>query len=160
VTIHSASADIFEEVPLKIVSSVLVDAFLLDQQRRKDPNQFDMLDLENQHFLEKNLTFLLDSLEYLGSEQQKLQYYERMAVRQAQQQKSFVERRRQENNARRERGEDLLAEAEGPAFKRVAMPSQVDTILISSQIQTYCNQIQDFAGDSFSKVFLVGGAAA
>jgi translation initiation factor 3 subunit H len=155
-----ASSEIFEEVPLKIVNSVLVDAFLLGQDRRNDAAQFDMLDLENQTFLEKNLAFLLDSLEYLGSEQQKMQYYERMAVKQAQQQKSFIEKRRQENVLRRERGEDLLAEAEGPAFKRAEKGSQVETILISSQISTYCSQIQDFAGESFSKVFLVGGAAA
>jgi translation initiation factor 3 subunit H len=62
--------------------------------------------------------------------------------------------------ARRERGEDALAEAEGPAIKRIANTSQVETMMISSQIATYCNQIQGVAGDSFSKVFLVGGAAA
>jgi translation initiation factor 3 subunit H len=154
------SSAIFEEVPLRITNSVLVDAFLLDQDRKKDPAQFETLDLENQTFLEKNLTFLLESLEYLGSEQQKIQYYERMAVKQAQQQKSFQEKRRQENAARRERGEDLLAEADAPAAKRATQAASTDTILISSQIQTYCTQIQDFAGESFSKVFLVGGAAA
>jgi translation initiation factor 3 subunit H len=158
-TATSGKSDILEEVPLRIVNSVLVDAFLLDQERRRKSATFESLDLENQSFLEKNLTFLLDSLEYLGSEQQKLQYYERMAVRQAQQQKSVIEKRRQENLARRERGEDLLAEVDGPAIKRAAT-SQVETMLISSQIQTYCNQIQGVAGDSFSKVFLVGGAAA
>jgi translation initiation factor 3 subunit H len=156
----SKTQGIFEEVPLRIVNSVLVDAFLLDQERRRKAVKFEALDLENQPFMEKNLTFLLDSLEYLGSEQQKLQYYERMAVRQAQQQKSVVEKRRQENMARRERGEDLLAEADGPAIKRIATHGSVETMLISSQIQTYCNQIHDVAGDSFSKVFLVGGAAA
>jgi len=156
-----ASSDVFEEVPLKIVNSVLVEAFLLDQERRRSAQQFAMLDLENQSFLEKNLTFLLESLDYLGSEQQKMQYYERLAVKQAQQQKSLMEKRRLENVARRERGEDVVAETEGAAVKRFAVPSQaVDTILISSQIQTYCNQIQEYAGDSFSKVFLVGGAAA
>jgi len=155
------SSDVFEEVPLKIVNSVLVEAFLLDQERRRSAQQFAMLDLENQSFLEKNLTFLLESLDYLGSEQQKMQYYERLAVKQAQQQKSLMEKRRLENVARRERGEDVVAETEGAAVKRFAVPSQaVDTILISSQIQTYCNQIQEYAGDSFSKVFLVGGAAA
>lgn len=154
------SAQIFQEIPIKIVNPVLVEAFLLEQaEAKQNVEQFEALDLENQTFLEKNITFLLDSLDYLSSEQQKMQYYERLAVRQAQQQKSFMERRRQENLQRRERGEDLLAEQEGPAFKRIAMPSQVDTLLISSQIQTYCNQIQQFAGDAFGKVFLVGGAA-
>jgi translation initiation factor 3 subunit H len=155
-----ASSDVFEEVPLKIVNPVLVEAFLLDQERRRSTQQFESLDLENQSFLEKNLTFLLESLDYLGSEQQKMQYYERLAVKQAQQQKSLVEKRRAENAARRERGEDVLAE-ESPTAKGPRVPAQaVDTILISSQIQTYCNQIQKYAGDSFSKVYLVGGAAA
>jgi translation initiation factor 3 subunit H len=153
------SSEIFEEVPVKVVNPVLLEAFLIDQERRRLVQTFDTLDLENQSFLEKNLTFLLESLDYLGSEQQKIQFYERLAVKQAQQQKSAVEKRRQENAQRRERGEDLLTEGDASGFKRIAMPSQVDTLLISSQIQQYCNQIQTFAGDSFGKVFLVGGAA-
>jgi translation initiation factor 3 subunit H len=152
------SSEIFEEVPVKVVNPVLVEAFLLDQERKRLVQTFDTLDLENQSFLEKNLTFLLESLDYLGSEQQRIQFYERLAVKQAQAQKSAVEKRRLENAQRRERGEDLLAE-DGVGLKRVAMPSQVDTLLISSQIQQYCSQIQTFAGDSFGKVFLVGGAA-
>jgi len=153
----TTSQEIFQEVPMTIVNPVMVEAFLLDQSRKTNENQFAALDLENQSYLEKNITFLLDSLDYLSSEQQKMQYYERLAVRQAQQQKTFTEKRRQENVSRRERGEELLPEQEGPAFKRVQMPSQIDTLLLSNQIQTYCSQIQNFAGDSFGKVYLVGG---
>jgi translation initiation factor 3 subunit H len=153
------SSDIFQEVPIKIVNPVLVEAFLLEQEKKQSQTRsFEALDLENQTFLEKNIHLLLDSLDYLSSEQHKMQYYERMAVRQAQQQKMTAERRKQENAARRERGEDLLAEQDPAAPKRAATTS-VDTLLISSQIQTYCSQINQFAGDAFGKVFLVGGAA-
>jgi len=149
------SGEIFQEVPIHIVNSVMVEAFLFDQSHKMHENQFAALDLENQSYLEKNITFLLDSLDYLGSEQQKIQYYERLAVRQAQQQKTFTEKRKQENAARKERGEELLPEEQ--VKQRVQMPSQIDTLLLSNQIQTYCSQIQTFAGDSFGKVYLVGG---
>jgi len=154
------SSDIFQEVPIKIVNPVLVEAFLLEQEKKQSQTRsFEALDLENQTFLEKNIHLLLDSLDYLSSEQHKMQYYERMAVRQAQQQKMTAERRKQENAARRERGEDLLAEQDPAGVKRAPASSSVDTLLISSQIQTYCSQINQFAGDAFGKVFLVGGAA-
>merc|ERR1719313_2996510 len=143
------SHEILEEVEMKIVNPVHVEAFLLDQQRKQKETEFAALDLENQQYLEKNIQHLLDSLDYLSAEQHKLQYYERLAARQAQ-------KRKQENAGRKERGEELLPE-EPAALKRVAMPSQIDTLLLSNQIQTYCSQIQNFAGDSFGKVYLVGG---
>jgi translation initiation factor 3 subunit H len=153
-----SSHEILEEIEMKIVNPVHVEAFLLDQQRKQQHKEaeFASLDLENQQYLEKNIQHLLDSLDYLSAEQHKLQYYERLAVRQAQQQKTFQEKRKQENAGRKERGEELLPE-EPAAAKRVAMPSQIDTLLLSNQIQTYCSQIQNFAGDSFGKVYLVGG---
>merc|ERR1719313_1198374 len=104
------SHEILEEVEMKIVNPVHVEAFLLDQQRKQKETEFAALDLENQAYLEKNIQHLLDSLDYLSAEQHKLQYYERLAVRQAQQQKTFTEKRRQENAARKERGEELLPE--------------------------------------------------
>merc|ERR1712224_882694 len=76
--------------------------------------QFDSLELENQNFLEKNVNFLLECLDDLTQEQQKLQYYERQAIRQQQAQKNFVEKRRAENNLRAERGQDLLGNRRRP----------------------------------------------
>merc|ERR1712224_505354 len=119
--------------------------------------QFESLDLENQSFLEKNVSFLLECLDDLTTEQSKMQYYERQAIRQQMQQKSFEEKRRAENSARRERGQDLLAETEAPAFRRIQLPSQLETLLISNQIQTYCKQINSYASDSFGKLYLSNG---
>lgn len=154
---EASSMSIFDEVEIKIVNPVLVQSYLNDMDIFCTKSELAALDLENQSYMEKNIAFLLDSLDYLGNEQSKMQYYERMAVRQAQQQKSFMERRRLENAARRDRGEDLLAEQEGPAFKRISMPSNLETLLISKQVTTYCNQVNDFASDAFGKLFLVGG---
>jgi translation initiation factor 3 subunit H len=154
------SDDVFVEIPITIHNPLLVEAYLVEWAMG-DPRsmnvQFESLDLENQTFLEKNVSFLLECLDDLTQEQQKLQYYERQAIRQQQQQKNFVEKRRAENNARLERGQDLLAEAEAPAFKRIQLPSQLETLLISNQIQTYCKQINSYASDSFGKLFLVSG---
>merc|ERR1712188_181763 len=120
------SDDVFTEIPIKIHNPLLVEAYLVEYAM-SDPRsknvQFESLDLENQTFLEKNVSFLLECLDDLTQEQQKLQYYERQAIRQQQQQKNFVEKRRAENNARAAAGQDLLAETEVQAFKRTPLPS-------------------------------------
>merc|ERR1711964_256903 len=105
------------------------------------------MDLENQSFLEKSVTNLLDSLDYLGSEQQRMQYFERMAVRQ-QQQKNLLEKRRAEI------GDD----AQG--MKQIEVTSQLDTLLIAKQTSTYCGQVEAYAGEAFGKVFLASGCAS
>jgi len=129
-------SDIFEEVPITISNPVLVDAFLLD---RAVAPSLDMFDLECQSNLEKSVTYLLDSLDYLGSEQQKMQYFERLAVRQSIQ-KGFVDKQKPAEGAEKEAG-------------------ILDTLLIAKQIQTVCKNIDEYAGDAVSKVALVGGLA-
>jgi translation initiation factor 3 subunit H len=42
-------------------------------------------------------------------------------------------------------------------FKPVTPPSRLDSLLITKQIANYCDQINNFAGESFSKLFMVAG---
>ena len=57
--------------------------------------------------------------------------------------------------ARISRGE--APEGDADSIKRQQMPSQLETLLISNQIQAYCKSINTYASDSFGKLFLVGG---
>merc|ERR1712125_118248 len=127
------SGNMFVEIPISIHSPVIVEAFLMDWAIA-DPvttTQIEALDVENQVFLEKNVQLLIQSLQELSEEQQKMQMYERNAVRQDQ-------------------------KGGGKGKNRQAQPpKQLDTMILSQQIQNYCKQINNSAGDAFGKVFLL-----
>lgn len=129
-----SSEQILLEVPIQVQAPLLVEAFVVDwvlQDQRAMSARFDGLDLENQAFLEKNVQFLLDCLDDLSQEQQKLQNYERQAAR----------------------GQPL--QRQNNRFRGPAQPRHLDTMLIAKQIQTYCKQINNFSSDAFGKLFLV-----
>lgn len=126
------SSEMFVEIPISINSPAIVEAFLIDwciADPSSTTTQLDMLDMENQAFVEKNVKLLVDSLTELADQQQKLQRDERNAAR----------------NDNKGRGRD----------NRARPPRQLNTMILSQQIQNYCKQINDFAGDSFSKLFLL-----
>jgi len=50
--------------------------------------------------------------------------------------------------------EDL---SQNPAFKPLNEPSKLDSLLITNQIENYCKQINQHAGQSFGKLFLTEG---
>jgi translation initiation factor 3 subunit H len=127
------SSDMFAEISISIHSPVIVEAFLMDWAIA-DPvttTQIEALDVENQVFLEKNVQLLIQSLQELSEEQQKMQMYERNAGRQ-----------------------DDKGKGKGKN-RHMQPPKQLDTMILSQQIQNYCKQINNSAGDAFGKVFLL-----
>jgi len=127
------SNGMFMEIPITVTSPVITEAFLLDWALM-DPistTQLDVLDVENQQaFLEKNTQLLIGSLQDLAEEQNKIQQYERQMA------------------GRAEKGK-------GKGYRQVSQPRQLDTMILSQQIQNYCKQINNSAGDSFGKIFLM-----
>ncbi|CBZ56235.1 DEHA2F06798p, related [Neospora caninum Liverpool] len=151
--------DILIEVPLVVVNPFLVEAFLMDWAVH-DPLQnqadFDSLELDQSVYMEKNLSMLSMSLEALGDEQDKLQRYQRESLKQQQLQKQLLERRRLENDQRRLRGEPLLpADLDGPAFRKIDPPSQLNTLMMSSQAQLQCEDINAACSETLGKMFLL-----
>jgi len=134
--IECASGSMFMEIPISVHSPVIVEAFLLDWALM-DPastTQIDALDVENQVFLEKNTQLLISSLQELADEQNKIQNYERQASR--------------NQDPAKGRGKDR--------YRAMAQqPRQLDTMILSQQIQNYCKQINNSAGDSFGKIYLL-----
>jgi len=127
------SSDMFMEIPVAITSSVMAEAFLIDWAI-SDPlsttSQVGILDVENQAFLEKNVKLLIDSMQDLADEQNKLIMYERQAARKGDPPQKGKDRFRQP-------------------------PRQLDTMILSQQIQNYCKAVNSFAGDSFGKIYLM-----
>mmetsp|Transcript_89746 Transcript_89746/g.253065 ORF Transcript_89746/g.253065 Transcript_89746/m.253065 type:complete len:310 (+) Transcript_89746:77-1006(+) len=132
------SGNMFAEIPITIHSPMIVEAFLVDWAIM-DPmttTQIEALDVENQVFLEKNVQLLINSLQDLAEEQNKMTMYERQAGRQ-----------------------DGKGGGKGK-YRNMQPPKQLDTMILSQQIQNYCKQINTSAGDAFGKVFLLSNKPA
>lgn len=137
--------DIFEEIPISIANSTLHSVLMQEIESDAAANQadFDRLVLSTNPYLEKNLEFLSECLDDLQVEQQKISFYNRNAARQQQQQAQWLQKRRAENFQRRAAGEEPLPEEDNnnPIFKALSEPSKLDSLLITNQINNYCNQI-------------------
>lgn len=133
------ASEMFVEYPVHISSPAIVEAFLVDWSLMdtSSTSQIDALDTDNQVFLERNMQLLISALQDLAEEQQKLQNYERQVGRQQQPEKG-----------------------KGRGRFQASAPRQLDTMILSQQIQNYCKQINDFSGDSFGKLFLLSNKPA
>lgn len=160
--------EVYEELPVRVANNSLVTAVmsgLAPPETSATQADVDRLSLSNNPFLERNLEFLIECMDDLGVEQQKLQFYARSVARQQSQQLAFVQKRRAENATRRAAGEEPLPEEDpsNPIFKPVPEPSRIDAYLITNQISNYCSQINVFTGPALSKMYLMDafhGAAA
>jgi len=129
--------EMFTEIPIYIKSAAIVEAFLLEWSLMDTSatSQIEALDTENQVFAERNMQLLIGALDGLAQEQQKLQLYERML--------------------------SSGDKGKGKGKRQQAMqPKQLDTMILSREIQNYCKQINDFCGDSFGKLFLLSNKPA
>jgi len=158
----STSADVFMELPITVRNSHLSAALALELQDEcaisSTASDFSRLELNTNPFLEKQLQLLIDCVDDLQQESNKLQAYERAVQRQKSAQASFLYKRRQENAARKARGEEPLPEDDttgNAAFKPIAKPSRLDSLLVTNQMGAYLQQVNQFSGQSFVKLFLM-----
>jgi translation initiation factor 3 subunit H len=143
--------DIFEELPIHIHNSQLINALLYDMEGSDNLTaQFERLNLGFGPFLEKNLEFLAESLDDLASEQSKFQYYQKSVQRQQGQIAAHKQKKAAEGTTVED---DEIAQL----FKPIQQPSRLESLLVTNQINKYCEQINKFAGTSFTKLFLYAG---
>ena len=108
--------------------------------------------------MEKQLQLLIESIEDLQQESNRLQHYERSVQRQKAAQNAYLAKKKAEAEARAARGEEPLPEEDlstNPAFKPIPKPSRLDSLLLSNQMSAYCRLINQFSGQSFAKLFLM-----
>jgi len=153
------SSKILEEIPIKITNTPLNQALLYELRKNTDVKcRVNRLNLSINPVLEKELGELVTCVAELTEEQAKFQRYERDCVLQKQRRSNWLQERRLENAKRKEEGLEPLPENEpsNPVFKNIPEPSRLQSLLVGKQIHTYCDQINRFAGNSFSKIFLAG----
>ena len=160
-------AEIVTETPVKISNSALVSAVMgeltagaaQDDEHGVTRADLDRLSMSSNPFLEKSLEFLGECMDDLAAEQQKVAFYQRNLSRQQLQQAQWLQKRKQENAARRAAGQEPLPEEEeNPAQKQVAEPSRLEGFLIANQVNQYVDQVQEFGHASLQKLYLVSGA--
>uniref|UniRef100_A0A7S0X132 Eukaryotic translation initiation factor 3 subunit H n=1 Tax=Chlamydomonas leiostraca TaxID=1034604 RepID=A0A7S0X132_9CHLO len=149
--------DVFVDIPIKVANSSLTQALIaeLEPDNVSTAGDVDRLNLSVQPFLEKNIQSLIDCVDDMINEQQKVTMYHKNVARQAQQQAAWLAKRRQENQARRAAGEELLPEEDPTLFKPMPEPSLLDTYLITSQISTYADQLNLAATQTLEKLYVV-----
>lgn len=136
--------DIFEEVPIRIHNPQLINALLYDMEGSDILSaHFERLNLGFGPFLEKNLEFLAESLDDLASEQSKFQYYQKSLQRQQAQIQAHRQKKISEGGVV---DEEEIAQM----YKPIQQPSRLESLLVTNQINKYCEQINKFAGTSFT----------
>jgi translation initiation factor 3 subunit H len=150
---------IFEEVPIKLTNPGLATALLADldsheQQQWNNNNStastsssvsvagsaapplrmgrevtWDRLDLSTHPYLEKHLEFACNWVDDLTSELHKFQYYARQM--------------------NRDKSKRMSSSSDAPR--------RLESLLISNQIDRYCEQMSDFAANGLTKTFVASG---
>ena len=118
------------------------------------------LELNTNPFLEKQLQLLIESIEDLQQETSKLHANERAMQRQKAAHAAYLAKKRAQAFARRERGEELLAEEDlvaSPAFRPVVKFARLDSLLVTNQMGAYLQQLNEFSGQNIVKLWLLHG---
>lgn len=151
------STTLLEELPIRIHNSDIISAWLHQavlSHEAVTATSFDRLDLASNAYLESSLKNISLWADELAQEHYKFQGYERALSKQRQAYAQWQARQRDENKLLRENGEELLPEEDADFFKSVHQPSRLEALLITKQMNTYCEHINRYAGKSFQKLFL------
>ncbi|XP_073702645.1 eukaryotic translation initiation factor 3 subunit H-A-like [Garra rufa] len=123
----------FEEVPIVIKNSHLINVLLLDLQGKSTvADKHELLNLSSSNHLEKSLQLLMDRVDDMSQEIVKFNTYCRNLTKQQQQKQQYLQRRQQENTQRQSRGDPPLPEEDiSKMFKPPQAPPRMDTLLIA-----------------------------
>ncbi|KAK9451066.1 uncharacterized protein V1518DRAFT_381227 [Limtongia smithiae] len=160
-----------EELPLTIKNSHLTTSLLhlLDSPsfiKKGDPqtlvasstlaSNFDSLDLSIDPYLEKNVEYLLDSMDDYYTEQGTFNYFQRQLAREQTKIQAWVQKTKSENALRERANLPTVSEDDWQKhFKLPVEPSRLDNLLISAQINQYANQIEEYGSVVSSKLFAI-----
>ena len=141
---------ILEEIPIKISNSPLASVFLWDLQSGFGEDtvdcDFERLNLSANDSLEKQLTFMSACVEDLVKEQDNVASQQKKINAK----KRELARKKAENDARRAANLSVTFKPE----EVIRPPNRLQSLLVSSRINNYCQQINAFTDDSFTRLFL------
>ena len=155
-------SNILVELPVELKSSRLTSLLLHELPRSATLPRDTLLGLSAGQVLEKNVQLLMENVEGLQLETYRLLGYEKNISKQSQQKQQFLQRRKEENVRRAERGEPPLpvtddAVEQELSLKPVVSPARLDALLIGEQVNLRCQQISEITGAAFGKLYLAEG---
>ena len=149
--------DILEEIPITIEQSHLQSALLQcipDISEIESRPMYEALDVTVDPYLEKVMEYLIAEIDDWKDEQGNLGYHQRQSAREWARIHAWQSKRKIENSDRVARGEEPLREDEWTRiFKIPAEPNRYETLLLNSQIDQYCKQIDTYAGVTIPKMY-------
>jgi len=145
-----------DELPVVIKNSHLVNSLLCELEDMSPASRnYRFMDLSTSNVLEKNLRSLIENVDELCMETTKFLNYHKQLQKQNHLKQQYQTKREAENLARKSRGEPPLPEEDiNKVFKPLAPISRLESLLISSQVKTFAQQINDFTAQSFSTMFV------
>lgn len=150
--------DVFVEIPITVHNSPLAVA-LMNEINPPTPLShldIDRLAMDSGPLVERNLQFLIECVDELYQEQNKLANHHADLRKVHQKMMQWKLARRNENQARRIAGEEPLSE-EPPEneFPKPPEPSQLDNLLLANQIYSYATQMRAVGAQSIEKLVLL-----
>ncbi|KAG8441681.1 hypothetical protein GDO86_010748 [Hymenochirus boettgeri] len=151
-----AFEDMFEEVPIVIKNSHLINVLIWELDKKAPvAEKHELLSLSSSNHLVKSLQLLMDRVDEMSQDIVKYNTYLRNASKQQQQKHQYLQRRQQENIQRQSRGEPPLPEEDvSKLFKPPLTPPRMDSLLIAGQINTYIQNIKEFTSQNLGKLFM------
>lgn len=149
--------DVFVEVPIRIHNSSLAQALVadLDPAPRITAPDLDRLDLGSSDYLTKTMSSLIEGVDDILNEAQKISLYHRNVARQQQHMAQWLAKRRQENAARRAAGEEPLPEEDPAAFKPIPEPPMLEQYLVVNQLSAGCERAAAACQSGMSKLYVM-----
>jgi len=144
--------NLFEEIPVVIKNSNLMNTLVCEIEDKCDlVEKESFLSLATGSYLEKSVHLLIEGVDELCQDAQKLHNYQRNHARQQQQIEQYKQKKQ---DAREPVPPD---EEINKIFRPIQPPSRLDNLLMTAQIGTYTEQLKDFASQSFAKLFVAEG---
>jgi translation initiation factor 3 subunit H len=150
--------EVFVEIPITIHNSPLAVALMHEIKTPLSLTQIDLdrLSMDASPLFEKNLEFLKECIDELNTEQMKLTHHHAEMRMLHQKMMQWKLARRNENQQRRILGEEPLPE-DPPEneFRKPQEPSQLDSLLLANQMDSYAAQISSTGAQSLERLVLM-----
>lgn len=147
---------LFVEIPIQIKNSTLSNVMMLELQdmvQEEEGSHF--LDLGTAGVLENHIRAMMDRVDELYQEASKFNKYQQTVMRQEQDKHRQLNRLAQENAARVAKGETPLPEDDVvKQFRPLPVPPRLNPMIVSGQINTISQHINQFCSQSLAKLYL------
>jgi translation initiation factor 3 subunit H len=147
---------LFVEIPIHIKNSALTNVMMLElQEMVQEEEGSHFLDLGTAGVLENHIRAMMDRVDELYQEASKFNKYQQSVTRQEQDKHRQLNKLAQENAARIAKGETPVPEDEViKQFRPLPVPPRLNPMIISGQINTVSQHINQFCSQSLAKLYL------